>query len=141
MKLKDLLRETKRHRPLAIIIKGNLKRIASANMSKPADAFYNKIKDILEKQGYRVEFDLGLPETTPSQSADLWIGHSRGADRLQFAEGPRTIKLLTKDNFDELLKKYDFETAADLNTRDPRHYMLSDKDLTAICSASTTRNY
>jgi len=135
MRLIEFLKENDNiDKPLAIIIKGNLERIASANMGKTADAFYNKIKKLLEKQGYRVEFDLGLPHTVPDQSAEVWIGHSRGADRLQFAKGPKTIELTTKDAFEKLLKNHDFDTAANLNTKDPRHYMLSDQDLIAINS-------
>ena len=34
--------------------------------------------------GYSVSFDDGKPHTTPP-IADLWIGHSRGCDRLQYA--------------------------------------------------------
>lgn len=35
--------------------------------------------------GYRVLFNNGDPYTEP-EKAELWIGHSRGADRLRFAK-------------------------------------------------------
>ncbi len=74
----------------AVIITGNPKFI-SAN--EKARAFYEEIKSFLETQGYDVSFDAGEPHTTP-RVADLWIGHSRGVDRLRFApQGTRTLAL------------------------------------------------
>jgi hypothetical protein len=67
--------------PLAIIIKGNPKFITDNPI---ADKFYNEIKLFLENLGFKVEFDAGEPYTEP-KPALLWIGHSRGADRLRFA--------------------------------------------------------
>ena len=63
----------------AIIIKGNQKHIKGKN------SFYLEIKKFLEKLGYKVKFDKGLPYTSPPK-ADLWIGHSMGADRLEGAK-------------------------------------------------------
>ena len=64
----------------AVIITGNPKHIAN---NEKADAFYKKIKDFLESLNYEVSLDPGLPYTSP-KDANLWIGHSRGSDRLTF---------------------------------------------------------
>ncbi len=73
----------------AIIIKGNPKFI---NDNSDAERFYSEIHDFLERLGYEASFDAGEPHTIPPP-ADLWIGHSRGGDRLQFAP-PETKTLL-----------------------------------------------
>lgn len=65
----------------AIIIKGNPKFI---DRNIQADRFYKRIKNFLETLGYEVKVDNGEPYTCP-EKADLWIGHSRGSDRLRFA--------------------------------------------------------
>ncbi len=65
----------------AVIIKGNPKLVEN---NKRADIFYKELASFLEKLGFSVKFDLGEPYTTPP-SADLWVGHSRGSDRLRFA--------------------------------------------------------
>ena len=62
----------------AVIIKGNPDYISDHN------DFYEEIKSFLEGLGYEVSFDEGAPETSPPK-ADLWIGHSRGGDRLEGA--------------------------------------------------------
>ena len=49
-----------------------------------AAAYYATIERLLRKRGHEVKRDPGLPYTVPEES-DLWIGHSRGADRLRFA--------------------------------------------------------
>jgi len=119
-------------KPLAIIVKGNAERISSAGMDKSANKFYDELKKTLEAKGYRVEFDDGLPNTVPNQKAALWVGHSRGIDRLKFAEGPETIALETADNLEELKKQHPMAVAYDLNTKDPNHYKLSANDLARI---------
>jgi hypothetical protein len=68
-------------RKSAVIIKGNPKFITGNTV---ADQFYQDIKCFLENLDYEVTFDAGEPHTSPP-NADLWIGHSRGVDRLQFA--------------------------------------------------------
>ncbi len=74
----------------AVIIKGNPKYVEG---NKEAERFYNRIKKFLESLGYQVVFDSGFSHTLPPM-ADLWIGHSRGADRLRFApKGVKTIAL------------------------------------------------
>ena len=62
----------------AVIIKGNPDYISGHN------DFYEEIKSFLEGLEYEVSFDEGAPETSPPK-ADLWIGHSRGGDRLEGA--------------------------------------------------------
>lgn len=76
------------HKLTAIIIKGNPKFIVG---NKRAEEFYQEIKNFLETLSYQVSFDDGAPYTSPKK-ADLWIGHSRGIDRLRFApKGTRVL--------------------------------------------------
>lgn len=44
------------------------------------------LKTLLQTEGYRVRTDRGRDHTTPKES-DLYIGHSRGAERLRFING------------------------------------------------------
>ena len=69
------------NKPTAVIVKGNPKFIDGNTL---ADNFYDEIKTFLENQGYTVSYDPGEPYTSPKE-ANLWIGHSRGIDRLRFA--------------------------------------------------------
>lgn len=78
-KLSEELPKRKR----AIIIKGNPKFTLDSN---EAENFYNNIANHLGSRGYDISFDPGEPHTVPDETADLWIGHSRGADRLRFAK-------------------------------------------------------
>lgn len=74
----------------AVIIKGNPRWIRN---SPDAAAFYSRLRNLLKSRGYSVSFDAGKPHTTP-KAADLWIGHSRGADRLRFApKGTKTLSI------------------------------------------------
>lgn len=68
----------------AVIIRGNSIIITSKEWAKIANQFYNDVKLFLESRGFTVTFDPGLDYTTPI-TADLWVGHSRGASRLKFA--------------------------------------------------------
>jgi hypothetical protein len=80
----------------AIIIKGNPKYTKD---NPSAEQFYSSVKSYLESLGYRVQFDAGEPHTEPPK-ADLWVGHSRGVDRLPYApEGTRTVALGVLDGF------------------------------------------
>src|SRR3989338_8981017 len=72
----------------AVIIKGNLMLVTN---NERADIFYKELASFLEQLGFSVKFDSGEPYTTPPP-ADLWIGHSRGSDRLRFAP-PGTITI------------------------------------------------
>jgi len=76
--------------PSAVIILGNPKYVKG---NTDAKKFYRDVKGFLEKQGYAVSFDEGKPLTSPDP-ADLWVGHSRGADRLKYAPpGTLTVAL------------------------------------------------
>ena len=108
----------------AVIIKGNPKYIKNNNK---ADEFYKKLYDELVAIGYKTTFDLGKPHTSP-KPADIWVGHSRGVDRLQFApKGTKTIALCAPDypgainNPDDNPQKGKAPTDA--------HYELTDKML------------
>lgn len=85
-----------RHRLKAIIIKGNPKYI---NGSDIANQFYDDLKELVTHFGFLVSFDKGEPYTSPSEEADLWIGHSRGADRLSYA--PSHIETIFVDQFQD----------------------------------------
>lgn len=93
-------RETKKkeagQRRKAIIIKGNPQYIEG---NEDADKFYNELKTMLDNLGYAAEFDPGEPHTIPDESAALWVGHSRGKDRLRFA--PETVKTLYVDPYQD----------------------------------------
>ena len=70
--------------PLAVIIKGN------PTKGPPTPGrLYPELQGLLEDMGYAVEMDEGLPHTTPRRDAAVWVGHSRGASRLQWA--PSTV--------------------------------------------------
>lgn len=71
-----------------VIIQGNPKYIRG---NPTAKAFYESIRKYLESAGCEVSFDPGEPYTLP-KTADIWIGHSRGTDRLRFA--PKTVTVL-----------------------------------------------
>lgn len=65
----------------AVIIKGNPKYD-----NEQSQRFYERLADLLKEQGYSVKFDAGKSYTLP-EKADVYIGHSRGADRLQYVTG------------------------------------------------------
>lgn len=115
-------------KPLAIIIKGNPKYLRQLKIRPLAAKFYEEIEQMLRDKGYEVEFDAGAPYTAPKMYADVWIGHSRGIDRLRFAKrSTRTIALQTKDHDQK------FETNDERGTS-PLHYRLSDADRAAIAA-------
>lgn len=73
------------------VIKGNPEVLAQ--FPKEAEKFYQAIAAYVRSLGYDVVFDAGEDYTTPTNTA-LWIGHSRGADRLRFAdEQTKTVAL------------------------------------------------
>lgn len=64
----------------AIIVKGNPKFI----QDKRAKDYYQEIKAFLVKHGVsKVGFDPGEDFTCPDKTADIYIGHSRGAGRIR----------------------------------------------------------
>jgi hypothetical protein len=112
-------------KPLAVIVKGNPKYITDPKVKNKADAFYSRIKVIMEQKGYRVSYDAGEERTRPDVTADVWIAHSRGIDRLRFApDGVRTYAIETKGSVEG---KSNVEIGLD-----PDHYMLSDTDIKAL---------
>jgi hypothetical protein len=114
--------EQKVEKPLAIIIKGNSKYTGNHRVKPLARAFYEEIKQILENKGYRVEFDAGLPYTIPKIYSKVWVGHSRGVDRLRFApKGVQTVALQCMDHDQE------FKSVTERGMS-PLHYQLSDAD-------------
>lgn len=64
----------------AVIIKGNPAR----TQPEAYGGLYEALAKKLKAAGYDITFDAGAPHTVPPK-ADVWIGHSRGADRLRFA--------------------------------------------------------
>lgn len=64
----------------AVLITGNPKFIQN---NPAADDFYHQIENHLGSLGYDVTRDAGEPHTSPPP-ADLYVTHSRGADRLRF---------------------------------------------------------
>ena len=83
-------------KPRAVIIKGNPAYIKD---NPRAEAFYEELKQLISEAGYEPTFDEGKPHTLPDESAALWVGHSRGIDRLRFA--PPGVKTLAVDKFEE----------------------------------------
>lgn len=68
-------------KPLAVIILGNSERMIGKE--RLAATFYKAIEQHLIANGFRVEFDDGLPKTCPDLTAALWVAHSRGVDRIR----------------------------------------------------------
>ena len=102
----------------AIIIKGNPKFISD---NKDAEKFYNNLKVFLEDLNYSVTFDAGLPYTVPI-FADLWVGHSRGSDRLRFAPNKtKTIAIGVEGGINNLMDK----ALSSGDIPDKNHYILT----------------
>ena len=73
----------------AVIIHGNSKWNKHPRESA---RFYKQLERHLKSRGWSVSHDPGKPMTSPNKSAQLWVGFSRGADRLKWA--PSGIKTL-----------------------------------------------
>lgn len=115
-------------RPIAVVIMGNPRFTEDPKIRHMATVLYCQIKMFLQGR-YVVKFDAGKPFTLPDTHAKLWVGHSRGIDRLQFApKGIKTIALQTQDH--DRLYSSDEERG-----RDPLHYKLSAQDVKALQSA------
>ena len=67
----------------AVVIHGNPEYVEGVDKER-ADRFYAHLARKLERRGYAVSHDAGKEYTSPPK-ADLWVGHSRGSDRLRFA--------------------------------------------------------
>lgn len=73
----------------AVIIRGNATRDSDVSNS-----LYSGLHRYLKRRGFQVSEDAGEPYTLPDTTAKLWIGHSRGADRLAYApDGIQTIAI------------------------------------------------
>jgi GNAT superfamily N-acetyltransferase len=104
----------------AVIVMGNPKYIEGDSR---ADKFYAGLAKFVESKGYDVSFDPGTPHTSPKK-ADLWIGHSRGIDRLQYApKGTVTIAMGSPDIKGSI--NHPLDRAAVGKTPTKHHYMLS----------------
>lgn len=104
----------------AIIIKGNPTFVSN---NAEADAFYHALAEFLRALGFHVSFDPGEPYTSP-KSADVWIGHSRGVDRLRFApDGIITIALGTEGGINHPLDK----SLRKGDVPDSYHYILTEE--------------
>lgn len=109
----------------AVIIEGNRNR--GYNSDGVLDEFYESVEGHLESLGFSVTRDPGLPYTIPPV-ADVWIGHSRGGDRLRFApEGTFTIALGSKRADADVIINHPLDT--DLSVEDgvsnPFHVVYS----------------
>jgi DNA-directed RNA polymerase beta' subunit len=91
----------------AVIIKGN-PNFVEGSQKELAEPFYNELKELVEAQGYETSFDAGEPDTEP-EPADLWVGHSRGQDRLRFA--PEGTETLAVDQYEDRAEERREETA------------------------------
>jgi hypothetical protein len=110
-------------RPIAVVIKGNPKYLEDPEIAPLARQFYAHVAELLMARGYQVHFDKGAEYTTPNVKAAVWVGHSRGIDRLRFAPASvRTLELQT------LCHPLPHWTLDDIG-RDPEHYRLSPVDI------------
>jgi len=101
----------------AILITGNPKYIEG---SPRAGKFYSKIEKVLAEAGYDVARNAGEPYTQP-EDAELWVGHSRGADRLRFAgPGTKTVALGVSDGL-----AHPKDSAAQGGAPNKYHYKLT----------------
>lgn len=125
--------------PKAIIVKGNPKYLKDPEVSELAKKFYEEIKKLLEKKGFAVSFDPGEPFTSPDEAAAVWVGHSRGIDRLRFAPPHiQTIALETKEDMSKYQKND--QATNDRRGKDPQHYELSDNDKKKINSLKANKS-
>jgi len=114
-------------KPKAVIIQGNPKYLNDPAVKQLAVAFYQEIKELVEARGFAVSFDAGEPMTCPDEEAAVWIGHSRGVDRLKYAPfSVLTIELETKEDKSKY-RKFD-QATNDRRGKDPLHYQLSETD-------------
>jgi hypothetical protein len=115
----------------AVIIVGNPKWIKGPH-KELAKKFYGEIKAFLEERGYDVSYDAGKPHTIP-ETADMWLGHSRGEDRLRFA--PEGIKTLALGKYEpEASQEHSetFEMGDDSFEPLPEHYEFTDSMRNAV---------
>jgi hypothetical protein len=127
------------------IIKGN-PEVDTGNAHNYA-SFYEDVAKVVGENGFTYSFDDGLGGTLPP-GGKLWIGHSRGGDRLRFA--PKEVATLKLDDFEpaeakekqrlayeQLFKTQGYKNIADvpLHLRPqpgPEHYTLNEEAKAAI---------
>ncbi len=98
-----------------------------------AESFYNELGKYLARQGVDVSYDPGEPYTSP-EPADIWIGHSRGVDRLRFApDDTQTIGLSAPHYEGAILHPKDEPEVGKEPTK--FHFMLTDEMKKAIDEA------
>lgn len=108
----------------AILITGNPKYIEG---NPQAAKFYSKVEKVLSQAGYDVVRNAGEPYTQPDE-ADLWVGHSRGADRLRFAgPGTKTVALGVSDGL-----AHPKDSAAQGGAPNKYHYKLTSSMVEAL---------
>ena len=111
----------------AVIITGNPELV---NENPWATVFYQQLQDILTSVGYDVVTDPGEPYTEPPP-ADLWVGHSRGIDRLQFAPSEtRTVAIGSPGEPGVL--NHPLDDASPGNALGPAHYALTPEMIQAL---------
>ena len=106
------------HKLEAVVIKGNPKYLNNPH----ADKFYQNVANHLKGHGYNVSFDNGEPYTSP-KAADLWVGHSRGVDRLRFA--PKHTKTIALGGVGGITHSKDKALSKDGPIPDKWHFTLS----------------
>lgn len=126
------LPEKQASKPKAVIVKGNPRFIAG---NPDADKFYNNIATYLGSKGYHVAFDPGEDYTVPDETADLWIGHSRGVGRLRFAP-PHVKTLAFGSNVEGAINHPEDDVTTPFHqtggTPPPAHYEFTDDMRAAI---------
>jgi len=126
------------------IIKGNPD--ADPDNAAKYEDFYSTVADIVRQQGATVKFDEGLSGTVPD--GDIWLGHSRGADRLRFAPAgvntlrlddfePAVTKTSQREAYNQLFKQHGYKSIAEVPIEmrpkpGPEHYTLSPEARSAI---------
>ena len=114
--------------PTAVVVKGNP---AFINNNPLANKFYDHVAKMLRGNKYSVTFDKGEPYTIPPK-ADLWIGHSRGADRLRFA--PKGTKTIDLNKFEHPAAKnwLSRQVEGSQEAPPPHHYIFTNEQKNAI---------
>lgn len=117
----------------AVIVKGNPRYIKQQAVL--ADPFYAELEKRLRDSGFEVAYDPGEPYTMPPP-ADLWVGHSRGADRFRFAPPEQLVLRIGASHPEALNHPDDMGLAGPLGLQqrpdgwlpepdqDPGHYMV-----------------
>lgn len=121
----------------AVLITGNPKYV-QGDYKDQADAFYQSIEKELDRLGVQHSRDPGLPYTEPDV-ADIYIGHSRGADRLKYVSPDSyRISLGTNDEY-SINHSKDRSLYSGAPTPDIYHFRLTPRMRQAIRTAAEPR--